>query len=229
MAKSSNAHEELKAQETPFDVAAWCDLARGLADPDQEPAMRERLEQDAVARRTVELLSRVKAVADADMQAPIPAYAVRIAKAAAAIRRPATAAIPDASGWRFLSFEVLFDSLTQPLMAGTRDMQASHRQVAFQAGDYHLDLRWDREVEPGHLAAGRSALVGQLLNLAEPMAETPVMVIANGEVLDRSVTSELGEFHAEGLPNQTLSLYVLVDDHACLAVTLDDDDDLDDF
>ncbi len=98
-------------------------------------AMRELRDSDSQAVWTAEILSRAQVAAQADMALEIPEYALRIVKAAASVARPAAEETPNAKTWRFLSLEVLFDSLMQPAMMGVRDMGMSHRQVSFQAED----------------------------------------------------------------------------------------------
>jgi hypothetical protein len=126
--------------------------------------------------------------------------------------------VPNAKTWSFLPFEVLFDSLRQSALVGVRDMGMSHRQVSLQSEDYCLDVRWDNDarVEGG-------SIVGQLISSdAEPVCDVPVMLVAGGRVVDRSTTSEFGEFQAEGLPSEALEVYVLVGEDSCISVVLDE-------
>jgi hypothetical protein len=202
---------------TNYDITQWSDFVRGVASPEDERTMRELRDQDPKAARTAELLSRVQAVAEADMALEIPEYALRIVKAAASVARPAAEEIPNAKTWRFLSLETLFDSLMQPAMTGVRDMGMSHRQVSFQAEDYYLDVRWESDT---------GVLVGQLAGQGGEAAapNVPVMMVAGGRIVERTTTSDLGEFQADGLPNESLELFVLVGEDACIAVSLDNDD-----
>jgi len=205
-----------------FDVTQWCDFVRGVAAPELEEALRERLASgEESARRTVNVLSRVRAVAEADRELAIPDYAVRIAKAAGSLQRPAAheaATVPSSSLWRFLPFQISFDSFLQLAPTGTRDLQASHRQLTIRADEYTVDLRLDQDA--GQLG---TSVVGQVLRRrheTQPMPEVPVLLVAGGQIVERAVTSRFGEFHAEGLPREDLSLYVLVDNLACIALPL---------
>ncbi len=48
-------------------ITQWCDFVRGVADPDAEREMRQRLDAgDAGARRIVDAFARVQQVARAD-------------------------------------------------------------------------------------------------------------------------------------------------------------------
>jgi hypothetical protein len=205
-----------------FDVTDLCDLVRGVADPEAERRMRARLAAgDADARRIVDGLSRVAAVARADGEDSPPAYAVRLAKAAACIGRPREE-VRRSSLWKYLPFEVVFDNLREPALAGTRDLQMPFRQMSFKAEGYSVDLRWDQDAPPR-----TTVLVGQVLERPEaggprPAARIPVLVTsAGGELAGHSVTSELGEFQAAGLPEGDLELHVLVGPETCLRLPLD--------
>ncbi len=203
---------------TDFNIVQWCDFVRGVTDAEEESAMREHLEENPQALRTVELLSRVQGVAEADNALFIPDYALRIVKAAASVSR-APAEVPEASSWRFLPFRIAFDSLRSPAQAGTRDLHASYRQVSFQTDEYSLDVH----LEHGPGPEG-DAVIGQVLKLGDepaPVAEIPVLVASKGRVVGRSLTSRFGEFHAEGLPSTTLHLYALVGEDSCIAVPLE--------
>ncbi len=204
-----------------FNVVQWCDFVRGVGDAKEESAMREHLASDPKAQRTVELLCRVRSVAEADDAFPIPDYALRIVKAAASVsRRPDE--VPAASAWSFLPFRVAFDSFRAPALAGPRDLHASYRQVQFQTDEYSLDVRLEHSPGPEG-----TAVIGQILKLGDepaPMAEIPVLVASEGRVVERSLTSRFGEFHAEDLPKSALRLYALVGEDSCIAVPLESDE-----
>ena len=201
-----------------FDATDWCDLVRGVADPDSEHKMREHLALgNKGARRAVDALSRVAALARADQEMAVPEYAVRMAKAIGSVRRRESD-LPSSSVWKFLPFEVTFDSLLEPALAGTRDLQASVRQLSFKSQGYTVDLRIDQDVDPrnnvvvGHVLAGEKG--------PRPVAKVPVLVAADGQVVERSLTSDFGEFQAEGLPRKDLDLYVLVDEDTCIKLPI---------
>ena len=199
-----------------FDITDWSNFVRGVVSPDSECAMREHLGQSGRARRQVELLQRVAEVAQADQEQQIPEHALRIAKALGSLRRPAEAS----SGLRrYLPFEITFDSLLEPVAAGTRNLQAQDRQLVFQADPYLLDLRLEHET------SSSTVLVGQLLrDAAEPVAEVPFLVYADDQVVGRSQTSDFGELQVEGLPRQSLRLCLLIDSEKCLEVPLESQD-----
>ncbi len=202
-----------------FNLSQWSDLIRGVADDTVVREMLRELEGDAAARRSVDLLERVRQVAERDRSLDIPSYALRVAKAAASVARLETSSGAEdstrSSAWRFLPFELIFDSLRQPAMAGTRNSPASSRHLSFQAEDYTIDVRLEQDVQG-------VALTGQLLRTAGtvPVSETPVLVLAGGQIVERSLTSTFGEFQAEGLPEEDLKLYVLTQLGSCIAIPL---------
>lgn len=199
-----------------FNVTQWCDFVRGVADPDAEREMRERLASgDAGAKRAVDVLSRVAAVSRTDQETGPPEYAVRMAKAIGSLQRPREE-VPSSSIWSFLPFDVTFDSLREPALAGMRDMQTSFRQLSFASEGYTVDVRMDHGTEPRS-----TVVVGHVLRRpARPVADIPVLVTAGGKIVERSVTSEFGEFQADGLPRE-VELYVLVGSETCLRLPLE--------
>lgn len=208
---------------TTFDVTQWCDFVRGVADPEAEREMRDRLASgDAGARRTVDFLTRVLEVARTDQETAVPEPAVRMAKAIASVQRSSLQ--PERStAWRFLPVVLIFDSLLEPARAGTRDLFASFRQLSFRADDYTVDVRLEPEADPGG-----TAVVGQVLEShgeTRPVASVPVLVTADGRIVGRAVTSRFGEFHAERLPKKRLDLFVLVGPETCVSVPLEQEAD----
>ena len=218
-----------------FNLTDYCDLARGVAAPDAEREMREALAADADAARAVELFSRVAAVAEHDRHLAIPDYALRVAKAIGSLRRHDDATSHQGSWLRRLAATVTFDSWLQPASAGTRDMQASHRQILFSADRFTVDLRLENEAAlrrnvSGDLVGASTVVVGQILErdpagadreaTVTPAVDVPVLVLAEGRVVEHCRTSRFGEFQAAGLPQRGLSLCFLVGKEECLDIPL---------
>lgn len=196
-----------------FDITEWSDFVRGVTDPGAEERMRYRLKSDPKAQRVVAALSRVAALGRANNEDRVPEHAVRIAKSIAVGRLPADAK-ESSRGFlergilRRLQCAVAFDSLLQPSPAGTRDIDAPHRQVVFEAESYRIDVRLEHEVEP------RSTLaVGQVTSRHEevmPLARVPVLVFSGEDEVAHAVTSRFGEFQFEGLPRLPLELCLVI-------------------
>jgi hypothetical protein len=209
----------MKTNKTTFDLTDWCDYARGLAAPDAVQAMDELLERSAGARKTVELFRRVSAVAQSDQANEVPSYALRVAKAAAALRSHAPRRSGASSALNFLPFSVTYDSLLQAAPAGTRDLSSSHQRIAsFEARDFVVHVRLEQETNPHS-----QVVVGQLLRHdpePRPVPEIPVLVLSDKRVVGRSLTSRFGEFQADGLPPDPLDLCLLVGPEDCIDIPL---------
>lgn len=197
---------------TTHDMTQWCDFTRGVLAPQVAESMRANLARSDRARHLVRRFERVAELARKDNAVSPPDYAVRIAKAAASVggaahrlaRRP---------------FTVLYDSFLQPLPAtGTRSHHPSHQQVVYRAQDYTVEVRLERETKPHS-----QIVVGQLLrhlDEVQPVAQVPVLVLSDGRVVGRDLTSRFGEFQAAGLPPEPLQLCLLIGEEACIDVPL---------
>ncbi len=202
-----------------FDLADWCDLARDVAEPAAARALEDELQHNASGRRSVELLQRVFRVAQSDAAAAPPAHAIRVAKAIAGLRRPSPPHAEAPALLRFLPFSVTFDSLLETAQAGLRDLSSAHQRfVSLRAERFTVHVRVEQETDPHS-----QVVVGQLLDRGaepRPVSEIPVLVLARGRVVGRSLTSRFGEFQSAGLPPEPLELCLLVDPEECIDVPL---------
>jgi len=91
---------------------------------------------------------------------------------------------------------VLFDSFSQSLLAGVRSGAAIARQVVYEAEGLTVDLRFDRVVPSGKVAA-----VGQILDSrrsGERMTGAPVVVwTEDGQLVATTTANSHGEFQLE--------------------------------
>ncbi len=197
------------------DPTQWCDYARGLVEPRTAERMRAELLRSERARRAVRCFGRVAELARSDGALTIHEYAIRVAKAAGSLRRR------DAERLERQPFKVLFDSFRDAVAAtGTRDLQPTHQQIVFRSGEYVVDVRLEQETNPYG-----QVVVGQLLQHrgeARPVAQVPVLVLSDGRVVGRDLTSRFGEFQAAGLPAEPLKLCLLIGQEACIEVPLGD-------
>lgn len=212
---------------TRIDITDWCDFVRGVTEPEVEETLRRRLEKDAAAQRTVEILQRVDAVGQADRALDIPEHALRGAKAIGSLQRPNSLVdeLPSEekeSWWSTLlerlPVRVAFDNLLQPAVAGTRDLQSPHRQILFEADDYTVDVRWEQA------DAQHTVVIGQALEREEtpkPLVDLPVYVMAEDKIVARAQTNRFGEFQADKLPKKPLRLCLLVGERSCLELPLE--------
>ena len=151
----------------------------------------------------------------ADAADSVPAHAVLVAKAVAGL----APRVRSTSSWRFLPVDLTFDSCLHAAAVGTRDLCSSHQRiVSYRAGEFSVHVRLEHETIPHS-----QILVGQLLRHApelRPVTEVPVLVLAAGKVVGRSLTSRFGEFQADGLPPDSLVLCLLVEPERCIEVPL---------
>lgn len=117
-----------------------------------------------------------------------------------------------------LRLRLSFDSLLCPAAAATRTGGSCDRHLVFYSQDLALDLRM--ECEHG----AREVLVtGQLLNRdTGPLPNVPVYLIsAADEIVSRSTTGSLGEFHLECQAAPGLQLRLVISDDELVEVELD--------
>jgi hypothetical protein len=106
------------------------------------------------------------------------------------------------------AFELLFDTLTQPLAAGARASVASARQLLYRIGTVYVDMRVDSE-----LNSNRVALVGQMLDSARPghpVAGVPVILLDGRKSVTSTISNDNGEFHLDFAIKSNLRLSVAV-------------------
>ena len=104
---------------------------------------------------------------------------------------------------------LVFDSFREPVMAGVRSQQRIARQALYEAGDYSIDLRMEKD-----RGTRTVVLVGQIANRVKPeerLAEIPIVLMSGREVVGRAQSNEFGEFQMEYAPRQPLSLFVPMD------------------
>jgi hypothetical protein len=110
------------------------------------------------------------------------------------------------------AFELLFDSLAQPMAAGVRASVASARQLLYRVGTLYVDMRVDSE-----LNSERAALVGQMLDSAHPghpVAGVPVILLEGRKNVASTMSNSNGEFHLEFSIKSNLRLSVTFGDAA---------------
>ena len=110
------------------------------------------------------------------------------------------------------AFELLFDSLAQPVAAGARASVASARQLLYRVGTVYVDMRVDSESN-----SERAALVGQMLDSAHPnhpVAGVPVVLLDGRKNVASTISNNNGEFHLEFDLKNNLRVSVTVGDLA---------------
>jgi hypothetical protein len=186
------------------DAATCADFVRGVLPPSKRSALARHLSVCRTCSGTVEWLKAVTAITAADGAYEPPPHVLRRARALFALERPRfIRSLPRLVG------KLMFDSLTQPALAGVRGPAGASRQAVFEAGDYAVDITVDQP--PGTL---RTMLVGQVMSRLAPNAPitaAPVLLTSGETVVARTVCDKFGEFLFEYDTQPRLQLHVVVD------------------
>jgi len=186
------------------DAATCADFVRGLLTPENRAALARHLGVCRTCAGTVEWLRAVTAVTATDAEYEPPPHVLRRARALFALERPRIIrALPR------LACRLMFDSLTQPAVAGVRGAGGASRQAVFEAGDYAVDITLDQPA-----GSNRTMLVGQVMSRLSPVAPimaAPVLLTAGDTVVARTVCDRFGEFLLEYDIQPRLQLHVVVD------------------
>jgi hypothetical protein len=111
---------------------------------------------------------------------------------------------------QLLMAHVTYDSTADLQPAGARATRPASRQMLYEAGDFCLDLRFDRERDSLEVM-----LVGQVANQKNPefrVAKLPVLILSGQKVVTQTASNEFGEFSLEYIPRPNLRLCVPVKD-----------------
>ncbi len=164
-------------------------------------AIREHLDACSECTQIVGLFRDVVRVGADEAAYEPPAGIVQIAKAYFATQQN-RAPQPNSA------FELLFDSLAQPVAAGARATVASARQLLYRVGTVYVDMRVDSENN-----SDRAALVGQMLDSAHPnhpVSGVPVVLLDGRKNVASTISNNNGEFHLEFDLKSNLRLSVTV-------------------
>jgi hypothetical protein len=103
--------------------------------------------------------------------------------------------------------QVLYDSFSQPVLAGIRSAPRPIRQLLYRADPYQIDLQIELRPE-----GNRLVVTGQLLDISRPELvgrDVQVMLSDGREYIVNTVTNQFGEFHAEVENSGDLELSLL--------------------
>src|SRR5262249_11467830 len=137
-----------------FSTEEIVDFVNGVTSGDQRQAMQKHLASGCKGcREKVSLWQRVRKTAEAEASYQPSARAVRLAKAAFA-----TSGFPGPQKESRGLVEMLFDSFSQPALAGARAAAGlGSRQMLYRADPYQIDIQI--EAKQG---ANRIMVTGQL-------------------------------------------------------------------
>jgi hypothetical protein len=182
----------------------WLDFARNLTPPADRAALQRHLDEGCEScRAAVEAFRRVAVAGAAQANLEVPGTAVELALSIFPARPE-----PESS-WqslRRLAARLVYNSLTDPLPAGVREVRTAGQQVMYQSGDYFIDLRLDAE----HDSAG-VLLIGQILRRGSPesrLGSLPVLLFSGKKEIVRTASDEFGEFCLQYTPKSGMRLCV---------------------
>jgi hypothetical protein len=174
-----------------FSENAWVDVARGFSASKESQGLKAHLAAGCMDCKAAHVFwARLQTMALAESSYAPPLNLVRLAKL-------------EPEKWTLAS--LLFDSVSQPLLAGVRSSAATARQLVYEAEGLVVDLRFDRLVPSGMLSA-----VGQILDKRVPrklLSGSPVVVWTDdGQLVATTEANGFGEFQLEFAPQDRLRL-----------------------
>ncbi|HKW27468.1 MAG TPA: hypothetical protein VJN48_16910 [Terriglobales bacterium] len=183
---------------------AWADFVRGHSTPETTSDIESHLASGCAACSSAAALwkSFMEVAAKEQKYTPAP-QAVRLAEvqfAAVKIAAPAYGSLAS----------LVFDSLARPLTAGIRSGAPIARQMVYEAEGLTIDLRIDKHANSKALSIVGQVLDARTLRLASEAV--PVALLnRHGEPLQRTSTSNFGEFHLEVAAEAEMQLAIELD------------------
>ena len=187
-----------------FDITAWTDFARDLVAGPARDAMQVHLDAGCdTCRQRVAVARTMVAFAEAEAGQVPPESAVRLARA--------IFPMASATSWRDLPrviAQLVADTFAQPLPAGVRSSAVAPRHAVFEAGDYAIDVRVQRERDARDLW-----LVGQIQAQGDApvAADAPVALFHDDALVAQTRSNEFGEFQIHYPAGRPGHLSVAVD------------------
>lgn len=192
-----------------YEVGEWTDFARELLSGKQRAEMREHLAAGcAECSKLLEFIRQVAATAATEMAYEAATKDLAVAARQIFAQRQSGARWTERAmqALRVLAAQMTYDSALDLQPAGARANRTASRQMLYEAGDFCLDLRFDRERDSQQVM-----LVGQVANRKNPefpVAKLPVLVLSGQKVITQTSSNEFGEFSLEYIPRANLRLSV---------------------
>jgi hypothetical protein len=182
-----------------FSENAWVDVARGFSTSKESQGIKAHLAAGCLDCKAVQgFWAHLQTIALAEASYTPPLNLVRQAKLEFAANQKI-----EPEKWTLAS--LLFDSFSQPLLAGVRSSAATARQLVYEAEGLVVDLRFDRLVPSGTVSA-----VGQILDKRVPRellgGSTVVVWTDDGQLVATTEANGFGEFQLEFAPQDRLRL-----------------------
>jgi hypothetical protein len=186
-----------------FGISEWMDYVCQHTPSAESCRMKAHLDSGCPScTATVRRLEKLAAVIAADNSREVPEHVVHNAQRIFALQ------LPDQATLSIQLARLVYDSFREPPPAGVRSGQRPSRRAVYQAGDFCVDLRLDRE------DGGQVNLVGQVGHCTVPakaVASVRVSLMAGRRVIAQALSNENGEFHFEYQPAPHLRLHVPLD------------------
>jgi hypothetical protein len=181
-----------------FDISEWTDLARGVLPDERRAALDGHLAEGCPeCASAYAILRKAASVAAADRAWNVPPALVTAAEAIFAeqqrVRPPLLSRI---------FARLIYDNIGELQPLGARAGHGASRQVAFDAGDYYLDLSVGGE-------GVQVSLLGQFVSRktpSVPLEGIPVLLVSEDSVIARTMTNQFGEFSLEYRSRKNLRL-----------------------
>ena len=174
-----------------FTTEEWIDFVNRVVPADKERGMQEHLGSGCKrCEQIVDLWQRVRKTATTAANYQPPDETVRAAKGQFEI-----AGLGGKSKETNSLIEVLFDSFSQPVLAGARSVGTETRQMLYRAEPYQIDVQIEAQPE-----GNRLAVTGQLMDARHPeiVGRDVLVTLSNRRGhLVKTVTNQFGEFHGE--------------------------------
>lgn len=182
-----------------FSEEIFADFVRGIAVPAHKELQSHLASQCSQCKQSWLIWSQVQAIGARENTYCPPEGPIRMAKLEFVAKHAEKNELPG---------KLVFDSLSQPALAGVRSGRAaSARQMVFEADGMTVDLRFDRPPRSSCIS-----LIGQILNQKAPrtsLANGSVKLwTEKGLVLAETKTNTLGEFQLEFEPQAGLRLSI---------------------
>ena len=189
-----------------FDITEWSDFTRGVVPPPDRAAMEMHLSSGCVrCGSALEFVKDVFAVAQLSSREEPAADSVRWAKALMAMHQPAR------SDAQSLVARLVFDSVRDPLPAGTRSVDPTLRYAVYVAGNFCIDLHFQQDVE-----SHTSTILGQMTDREipdRPVTGRPVLLVSGKRIVAHCISNRFGEFSLHCNSERRLRLLVGIDEH----------------
>ena len=174
-----------------FRAAEWIDSVNHWGSDDRRKERHQSRARDLKDHAETEALwEKVAEAAVAEAGYQPPPQKVRAVKSAFTVTGPA-AGRRDSGGL----IQLLFDSFSQPAVAGIRSAAMRIRQMLYRADPYQIDFQIELEPEQNHII-----VTGQLVDLSHPemVGRDLEVTISDGrESVVNTITNQFGEFRGE--------------------------------